>query len=142
MKKVNLSPERVTLKKLRDNRGILIVAEAQKNIPFKIERVYCLLEMQLKPRGFHAHKNLRQVMICLSGSCKILLDNGESERTEQLSYKTYDGLLIDKMVWHEMFAFTPDCILLVLASEQYDESDYIRDYNEFLTRANNEAPAI
>ena len=82
-------------------------------------------------RGFHAHKNLQQVLVCVHGSCKILLDNGEERETVVLD-KPYEGLYIANNVWREMFDFSEGAVLLVLASRHYDESDYIRNYEEFL----------
>ena len=120
----------VSLQNLGDERGKLIVVEAQKNIPFVIKRVYCLYGMSNQPRGLHAHKKLRQVMVCLSGYCKVLLDNGVEEQEVIMSTQS-DGLLIDKMVWHEMLDFSEDCVLMVLASDYYAEADYIRNYKDF-----------
>ena len=82
-------------------------------------------------RGFHAHKSLEQILICIHGTCKILLDNG-SEKVEVLLDKPYEGLYISNDIWREMFDFSPDAVLMVLASEYYDEADYIRNYDEFL----------
>ena len=113
-----------------DDRGSLVIAEAQKNIPFNINRVYCLYNLNEEPRGFHAHKELQQVVVCLAGSCKFLLDNGREKVIVDLSIKSA-GLFVDKMIWHEMYDFSSDCVLMVLASEHYDEGDYIRKYNEF-----------
>ena len=86
-------------------------------------------------RGFHAHKKLKQILICVNGSCKIHLDNGE-EQKEVLLEKPYEGLYIENDMWREMYDFSPDAVLMVLASEYYDESDYIRDYDEFLKFVN------
>ncbi|WHN66361.1 FdtA/QdtA family cupin domain-containing protein [Cysteiniphilum sp. QT6929] len=127
--------EWVELYNKSDNRGSLIVAEAQKNIPFEIKRVYCLYGLNSESRGFHAHKDLQQVMVCLSGTCEVVLDNGISKKTVKLN-NTSKALLIDKMVWHEMHEFSADCVLMVLASDWYDESDYIRDYPCFLKKGN------
>ena len=90
-------------------------------------------------RGFHAHKKLKQILICVKGSCKILLDDG-IEKAEVLLDKPNKGLLIESHLWREMFDFSEDAVLMVLASELYDESDYIRDYDEFIkyVRENNE----
>ena len=114
-----------------DSRGELIVAEAQKNIPFEIKRVYCLYGMKDEPRGFHAHKELEQVMICLAGFCHVTLDNGANREIVEMRPSS-QGLFIDKMIWHEMHDFSSDCVLIVLASQWYDEGDYLRDYEEFL----------
>jgi len=116
-----------------DERGSLIAIEEFKNIPFEIKRVYYIFNT--KPnvrRGFHAHKNLKQVAICVKGSCKFLLDNGKERIDEIVLNKPNKGLLIEEMIWREMYDFSEDCVLLILANEYYDESDYIRDYDEFI----------
>ncbi|GEM76052.1 sugar 3,4-ketoisomerase [Vibrio sagamiensis] len=115
-----------------DERGSLVALEANKLIPFGIKRVYYLFGMQSDlPRGFHAHRELVQVAVCLKGSCDILMDNGHKKEIVRLSSPS-QGLLIDVMQWHEMSNFSEDCVLLVLASDVYDESDYIRNYDAFL----------
>lgn len=114
-----------------DGRGDLIVLEAMKNIPFEIKRVYYLTNLNSKyPRGFHAHKKLEQVLICLQGTCRIVLDDGVECREFKLT-SANQGLLLDKFFWREMHDFSDDCILMVLASDYYNESDYIRDYVGF-----------
>jgi dTDP-4-dehydrorhamnose 3,5-epimerase-like enzyme len=120
-----------------DDRGSLIAIEEQVNIPFAIKRVYYKFDtLEGVRRGFHAHKDLKQVAIVLKGSCKFLLDDGK-ERTEILLNNPAQGLCIESMIWREMFDFSADCILMVLADKLYDEPDYIRDYNQFLIAANN-----
>ncbi|WP_345871574.1 FdtA/QdtA family cupin domain-containing protein [Shewanella algae] len=115
-----------------DERGSLVAIEGNKNVPFDIKRVYYLFGMQSDlPRGFHAHKNLIQIAICVKGSCKILMDSGTENETVNLNSPS-KGLIIDVMQWHEMHDFSPDCILMVLASDKFDENDYIRDYDEFI----------
>ncbi|MDR8015712.1 sugar 3,4-ketoisomerase [Ectopseudomonas guguanensis] len=117
---------------LGDDRGSLVALEANKTVPFDIKRVYYIFGT--KPgvaRGFHAHKALKQVAVCVTGSCRMLLDNGQNKEEILLDSPT-KGLLIEGLVWREMYEFTPDCVLLVLASEHYDEADYIRDYEDFL----------
>lgn len=117
---------------LGDERGSLIALENNKHIPFEIKRVYYIFNTRKNvSRGFHAHKNLSQLLICVSGSCRILLDDGHSKENIILSTPN-QGLLIKNLVWREMHDFSKDCVLLVLASELYDESDYIRNYDEFL----------
>lgn len=119
-----------------DERGNLIALEGMKNIPFEIKRVYYLFGMQSNiPRGFHAHKATVQCAVCVKGSCDILMDNGTEKQIVTLG-SPVKGLLIDVMQWHEMGNFSQDCVLMVLASENYDESDYIRDYSEFLECVN------
>lgn len=117
---------------LGDDRGSLVALEGNKSIPFDIKRVYYLFGTQPGiARGFHAHKALKQVAVCVTGKCKMLLDNS-TEKAEIWLDSTIKGIVIDSMVWHEMHDFSSDCVLLVLASEHYDESDYIRDYEDFL----------
>ena len=82
-------------------------------------------------RGFHAHKCLEQILISVSGSCKIHLDNGKETAEVELNDPN-EGLYISNAVWREMYDFSPDCVLLVLASELYDERDYIRNYDDFI----------
>ena len=122
----------IQFQKHGDSRGQLIALEELKEIPFQIKRVYYMYNTgEDVRRGFHAHKKLKQILICVHGQCKIHLDDGHSTE-EVLLNKPYEGLYVDNNMWREMYDFSPDAVLLVLASELYDESDYIRDYNEFL----------
>ena len=115
-----------------DERGQLVALEEYKDIPFEIKRVYYIYDTkQGVRRGFHAHKNLEQILICVHGSCKILLDNGR-EKENVLLDKPYEGLYIANDMWREMYDFSPDAVLLVLASRLYDEADYIRDYDAYV----------
>jgi len=116
---------------LGDHRGSLVAVESDQTIPFDIKRVYYVFNtIEGVTRGMHAHLALKQVMLCVTGSCKILLDDGFSRESVTLDSPT-KGLLIESFVWREMSEFSPDCVLLVIASEHYEESDYIRDYNKF-----------
>ena len=127
--------QEIQMKSLGDERGNLVAIEGEKGVPFKIKRVYYLFNTKKDtPRGFHAHKALKQVAICVSGSCRMTLDDG-TNKEEILLDKADKGILIDSMIWHEMHDFSPDCVLLVLASDFYDEQDYIRNYNEFINMA-------
>lgn len=124
--------ELIPLQRYGDERGMLVALEQIKNVPFEIKRVYYLFDTQLGVRrGYHAHKKLRQLAIPVSGSCRFLLDNG-TEKVDVLLDNPSLGLLIEPAMWHEMYDYSPDCILLVLASDVYDEGDYIRNYDEFL----------
>lgn len=126
----------IDLKPLGDERGQLSVLEAQKNIPFPIKRVYYLTNMKSNvPRGFHAHKKLEQVAVCVAGECTMLLDDGNNKENVLLD-SPCKAIRIEPMVWHEMHDFSDDCVLLVLASDHYDESDYIRNYADFITGSN------
>lgn len=115
-----------------DDRGILSTIESGRSIPFQIKRVYFLSKLKAdEPRGFHAHKELIQFAICVSGSCRFIMDNGK-EKKEYILNNSTNGILIDKFIWHEMHDFSEDCVLLVLASDYYFESDYIRNYDDFI----------
>lgn len=117
---------------LGDERGNLVALEEMKNIPFDIKRIYYIFDTkQGVVRGLHAHKALKQVAIALKGSCLFVLDDGINKEEIILDSPT-KGILIDSCLWREMHDFSEDCVLMVLASEHYDESDYIRDYKEFL----------
>ena len=115
-----------------DARGLLIPIESADDVPFHIKRVYSLLHMQSGAvRGAHAHRKLQQVIVALTGSCQIKLDDGRA--VEKITLNTPAcGLCLEPMIWHEMTDFSADCVLLVLAAEHYDEGDYIRDRAEFL----------
>ena len=122
----------IELPNLGDQRGGLVVAEACKNIPFDLKRLYYIFDAKPDvPRGFHAHKELHQIAFCIKGKCKMLMDNGFAKEEVWLDQPN-KGLQILPMIWHEMHDFSEDCVLLVLASEHYDESDYIRDYADFI----------
>ena len=111
-----------------DERGQLVALEEHKDIPFEIKRVYYMYDTgEGVSRGHHAHKSLEQILI----SCKILLDNGEEKKIVSLE-KPYEGLYIKNNIWREMYDFSPDAVLMVLASDYYKEEDYIRNYEEFL----------
>lgn len=115
-----------------DERGQLVALEEFKDIPFEIKRVYYMYDTgEGVHRGFHAHRKLEQILICIHGSCKVLLDNGEEKKIISLE-KPYEGLYISNDMWREMFDFSSDAVLMVLASDYYNESDYIRDYDMFL----------
>lgn len=115
-----------------DDRGQLIAIEENKDLPFDIKRVYYIYDtLPGVRRGFHAHRNLQQILVCVNGSCKIHLDNGHDTAEVTLD-KPYEGLYIANDMWREMYDFTPGTVLLVLASEYYDEADYIRNYDDFI----------
>ncbi|EEL0255470.1 WxcM-like domain-containing protein [Salmonella enterica] len=114
-----------------DERGTLISLERDKNIDFEIRRVYYIFDTkQGVVRGFHAHKNLKQLIIPVRGSCRFILDDGY-ERVSILLDNPSQGLLVNSLIWREMSDFSDDCVLMILASNEYDESDYIRDYELF-----------
>lgn len=115
-----------------DDRGQLIALEEFNDIPFQIKRVYYMYDTKEGVvRGKHAHKKLEQILVCIHGSCKIRLDNGKERKVVPLE-KPYEGLYVGSNMWREMYDFSPDAVLMVLASEVYEEADYIRDYDKFL----------
>lgn len=122
----------IDLKSITDARGQLCVAETGTHLPFTPNRVYYLHSPQPgEPRGFHAHRALEQVAICVTGACRFVLDDGQQRESVQLDDPAR-GLYLGPMLWHQMHDFTPECVLLVLASAVYDEADYIRDYDVFI----------
>ena len=115
-----------------DERGMLVAIEEQIDIPFDIKRVYYMYDTgENVTRGYHSHRSLEQILICVAGSCKIILDNGEERETVMLN-NPYEGLYVASNIWREMCEFSKDAVLLVLASELYDENDYVRDYATFI----------
>ena len=112
--------------------GDLFIAEAEKNIPFPIRRVYFINNLKNKSaiRGKHAHKTLRQVIICLNGSFELHLDDGKTKQTVKMKDSGV-GIILGKYLWHDMRKFSKDCVLLVLASGHFMANDYIRNYDEF-----------
>ena len=124
--------QKYVFRQYRDSRGLLTALEELKDIPFQIKRVYYMHDMpQDTVRGSHAHKTLQQVLICIRGSCRVRLDDGR-ERGEITLDGSGEGLYIPGTIWREVYDFSRDAVLLVLASELYDASDYIRDYDAFL----------
>lgn len=123
--------ERVPLAQKGDERGQLAVAELGSVLPFPVRRVYWI--HGTKPgisRGFHAHKGLRQVFVCLAGSVRMMFTDGE--RREEFAFGAFeDALVVGPGLWRVMSAFSPDCVLMVLADREYDEGDYIRDFDSF-----------
>jgi dTDP-4-dehydrorhamnose 3,5-epimerase-like enzyme len=122
---------RVDLPPLGDDRGSLVAVE-DTVIGFDIKRVYYIFgTKEGVTRGGHAHMKLQQLVIAVTGSCDFILDDGVSRETVHLDNPT-KGLRLGNMIWREMTNFSPDCVLVVIASENYDEADYIRDYDAFL----------
>lgn len=115
-----------------DRRGKLISLEGMQNVPFEIKRVYYMFDtLPNEARGFHAHQSLEQVIITMDGACRFILDDGE-KREQVLLNRPDVGLYIGPGMWREMHDFSYGCKLVVLASEHYDENEYIRNYDDFL----------
>lgn len=122
----------IDFKEIIDERGHLLALESFKNVPFEIKRMYCIYNNTSQlPRGAHAHKKLQQLMFVISGNCKVKVDNGRFSEVIHLKNAS-QGLLLSDVIWREMYDFSKDCVLSVLASDYYKESDYIRDKDEFL----------
>ena len=118
-----------------DERGRLVAIEQMSDVPFTIARVYYVYATVTGvTRGLHAHRALHQLAVAVAGSCTMLLDDGARRMTVRLDDPAA-GLTLPPMVWHEMSDFSADCVLMVLADAAYDETDYIRDYGEFLALA-------
>ncbi|MCR5711870.1 MAG: FdtA/QdtA family cupin domain-containing protein [Prevotella sp.] len=124
--------EIIDLPKITDPRGNLTVAEQMENVPFEIKRAYWVYDVPAgESRGGHAHKRLKQFVVALSGSFHVTLDNGY-EREKVLLNHPYQGLLIETNTWRTLDDFSSGAVCLVLASELYEEDDYIYDYEDFL----------
>lgn len=122
----------IDLPVVTDVRGKLTFIEQERHVPFEIKRFYYLYDVPGGAvRAAHAHKELQQLYICLSGSCDITLTDGVKEKVFHLN-RAYYGLLLGPMVWRSVDNFSSNSVLAVLASENYDEEDYFRDYNDFL----------
>jgi dTDP-4-dehydrorhamnose 3,5-epimerase-like enzyme len=127
---------------LGDRRGQLVSLEGSKNIPFNIKRVYYMFDTLVGTRrGHHAHLKLEQILVCTSGSCCILLDDGKQKQTFRLN-NPHLGLYVHNLLWREIYDFSSNCVLMVLASEHYDETDYIRDYDQFLALSNRDSAEV
>ncbi|MBQ3802883.1 MAG: WxcM-like domain-containing protein [Oscillospiraceae bacterium] len=112
--------------------GALSFLEAERDLPFPVKRIYYIYNVPADGRrGFHAHKELQQCLVCIHGSCKILLDDGKERETVELSDPN-EGLYIGPVTWREMYDFSEGAVLVALVSEYYDEADYIRNYDQFL----------
>jgi hypothetical protein len=121
--------------KISDPRGNLTFLEVDRHVPFAIERVYYLYDVPGgAERGGHAHLGLEQVIIAMSGSFDVVLDDGRERRRFHLN-RSYYGLYVCPMIWRELDNFSSGSVCLVLASNKYDEADYIRDYPQFLAAA-------
>ncbi|TFW10295.1 WxcM-like domain-containing protein [Oxalobacteraceae bacterium OM1] len=122
----------IDLPKVKDPRGNLTFIESDRHIPFAIERVYYLYDVPGgSERGGHAHKELHQLIIAMSGSFDVVLDDGRDRKRMHLS-RSYYGLYVCPMIWRELDNFSSGSVCMVLASNLYDEADYYRDYDAFL----------
>ncbi len=125
----------IKLPKIQDNRGNLTFIESGRHIPFDIKRTYHLYDVPGgASRAAHGHKNLHQLMVAMSGSFDVTLDDGSEKKLFHLN-RSYDGLYIPPMMWRDLDNFSSGAVCMVWASEYYDENDYFRDYNNFLAAA-------
>lgn len=124
----------VDLPKITDPRGNLTFVEGGRQIPFEIQRVYYLYDVPGGgERGGHAHKGLQQLIIAMSGSFDVVLDDGKNKKRVHLN-RSYNGLYVCPMIWRELDNFSSGSVCMVLASNKYDEEDYYRNYDEFMCR--------
>jgi dTDP-4-dehydrorhamnose 3,5-epimerase-like enzyme len=124
-------PHIIQLPKFLDARGNLSFIEQENHIPFKIQRTYWIYDVPGgEKRGGHAYKENEELIVALSGSFDVLLDDGKEKKTFSLN-RSYYGLYVPKGTWREMQNFSTNSLALILSSTKYDESDYIRDYDEF-----------
>lgn len=122
----------IELPKISDPRGNLTFIEGDNHVPFDIKRVYYLYDVPGgAERGGHAHKDLHQLIIAMSGSFDVVLNDGREKRRVHLN-RSYEGLYVCPMIWRELDNFSSGSVSMVLASNVYDESDYFRDYGEFM----------
>lgn len=127
-----LEPHIIKLPKISDPRGNLTFVEGNRHVPFDIKRVYYLYDVPGgETRGGHAHRQLEQFIIAVSGSFEVVLDDG-NERNSFFLNRSYYGLYVPRMTWRELVNFSSGSVCLVLASKYYDEADYYRDYDTFL----------
>ena len=126
----------IELPRINDARGNLTFLESGRHIPFAIKRVYYLYDVPGgSTRGGHAHKDLSQLIIAMSGSFDVHLDDGFSKTTFHLN-RSFNGLYLNSMIWREIDNFSSGAVCMVIASEFFDENDYYRDYEEFINNAN------
>ena len=122
----------IDLPKISERKGAITPIYGEEHVPFRIERVYYLYDVPGgESRGGHAHKELQQLIVSVMGAFDVILDDGHERKKVHLD-RAYYGLYIPTMIWRELEDFSSGGICLVLASAQYDEKDYIRDYQEFL----------
>ena len=131
-----MNVRRVTFHQRTGPEGALSFLESERDLPFPVKRVYYIYNVpDHQRRGYHAHKELEQCLLCLHGSCKILLDDGREKKTVELNNPN-EGLYIGPVTWREMYDFSDGAVLVALVSEYYDEADYIRNYDRFLDYVN------
>ncbi|MEP7097597.1 MAG: FdtA/QdtA family cupin domain-containing protein [Dokdonella sp.] len=132
----------ISLPRIEDGRGNLTFIEGGRHVDFSIERVYYLYDVPGgAERGGHAHKVLHQLLIAMSGSFDVVIDDGREKQRVHLN-RSYNGLYICPMIWRELDNFSSGSVCMVLASEMYDETDYYRDYREFLSNADRNSSPV
>lgn len=128
----------IELPKIIDPRGNLTVAEENKNVPFEIKRAYWVYDVPGgECRGGHAHKQCLEFIVAVSGSFHVTLDNGKEKKTYLLNHP-WQGLLVDTGIWRTLDDFSSGAVCMVLASELFEEEDYIREYDDYLKYMENE----
>jgi hypothetical protein len=126
----------VELSEFLDAKGSLVVAELGTHLPFSAERVFVISGVpEGEPRGIHAHRVCQQFLVCVSGSVKVMVDNGDRREVVTLD-RPSAGLYMPALIWGAQYDYSPDAVLMVLASHQYDPDDYVHEYDEFLSLLN------
>jgi len=126
----------INLPKFEDDRGNLSFIESNNHIPFEIKRTYLIYDVPGgQVRGGHAYKTLHEFIIALSGSFDVVLDDGREKKVVSLN-RSYTGLFVPHLIWKNLENFSTNSVCLILASDYYDENDYIRDYDEFKNKYN------
>jgi len=125
----------IDLPRITDARGNLTFIEGGRHVPFDIKRVYYLYDVPGgAERGAHGHRRLQQLIVAMSGSCDVILDDGSESKVFHMN-RSYYGLYVTPMMWREITNFSSGAVLMVLASDYYDPADYFRDYEQFLAEA-------
>lgn len=138
MKRLDETYRMIEFPKKGDERGYLVIVEGMQDIPFDIKRIFYIYGSDSDVvRGKHANRKSKFVLINVSGTSKVKIDNGRETKIIELS-RPHTGIFMDIMVWKDMYDFSEDSVLLVLASEHYDSEEYIRDYDVFLAEVNQE----
>lgn len=134
------APRLVELAEFLDAKGSLVVAEVGKQLPFTVERIFVIAGVpEGEPRGIHAHRECEQFLVCVSGSVKAMVDDGERRQVVTLDRSSV-GLHMPPLTWGTQYDYSPDAVLVVLASHPYDAADYIHEYDEFLALAEAAGP--
>lgn len=131
-----MKPKTIKFKVNAKEKGGLVAIEGKSDIPFRIKRIYYVFGSKSGAiRGRHAYKNMKQLMICINGKCRLLSDDGRTRKVFTLSNRA-EGIYLDKMTWSEVYGFSKDCILLIITNSHYNKLERIDNYERFVALAN------